>query len=68
MARRQREYPEILRLRITTSDRVYLEDRAAFLGVSVSDVVRSLIANAIVEQHIQNLERAERTLHVQVES
>jgi hypothetical protein len=65
---RRRDYPEVLRLRITTSDRVFLDDRSAFLGVSVSDVVRSLISDAIVEQAIQNLERTERDLHVEVES
>ena len=68
MPKRKSDYPEVLRLRITTSDRVYLDDRAAFLGLTDFDVVRSLIANAIVDQNIQNLERAERELHVQVKS
>lgn len=48
------EFPEHLRLRLTTAQRNYLDESAALHGVSASDIVRALIDYALVHKRVDD--------------
>lgn len=56
---KKEEFPEALRVRLTTEQAVYLRDVAELHGIAVSDLVRGIIehsrANYVVDHAIATL-------------